>query len=196
MTMQDSVSTPTFFEFTPDWQKPVMVTTKWATAIQTNREAGEQRNRLRMHPRFSIRYTQSAIDLSSFTFDRIRLMQSLGTAVVVPVWTESLTSTAWATNSIGFGASVTSHKFKVGSWIYAVKGTNKMFRKITSIVGSTINLSSSGSDQYTSVGSSWGSFTAGTIVYPCILGWRGQDGQSLVLNRIDRTDAEVMVEEL
>lgn len=191
----DSTASPSFVESTPDWSQPVMITTGWRTGITINREGGEQRVRPRDCPRLAISYSIAAIATKAFAIMRGEAMAQLGKPVVVPVWTEYGTSSAFGTHSVTLDAAITSLKYKVGSWVYVVQGANKCFRKITSVSTPTINLSSSGGDKYPS-GFNWALFSAGARVYPCILGSRSDNGFRFQSVRTDRKNQLIEIEEL
>ena len=59
--IQSTVDNTVFVETTPDWSKPVVVTTTWKTGIKQNREGGEQRTCGRNAPRLTIRFQDSSI---------------------------------------------------------------------------------------------------------------------------------------
>lgn len=190
----NTIDAPTFIEATPDWSKQIVVVSIWKTAIKVNREGGEQRFKVRGAPRLSISYMTSSIRPKSFALRRAESMAQLGSAVVVPIWTTYETASAFGTNSVTLGVAA-SAKFKVGSWVYVVQGSNKCFRKITSIASDVVNLSSGGSDIYPPA-FSWGSFSAGARVYPCILGGRSANGYTFGLIRADIAEEQIEIEEL
>ena len=193
----DTTTTPAFIQIEPDWGKPVVVRSKWRNAVIANREGGEQRLNGQQAPKMSLSYFRSAHRPAQFALERGRQMSQLGKAVVLPVWTFYLSSASFATNSVTVSASITSLKYKVGSWIYVVQGANKAFRKITSVAGAVINLSAAGGDIFP-VGFSWASFSgAGARVYPCILGTRtGANSYSFRFQMPDRSSTQIGVEEL
>lgn len=195
MALTDTTSTPVFIDWQPDWSKRVSLVTKWKTLIKPNREAGEQRARISNSPRLSLVYAVGAMKPLSFSIRRAMAMQQLGATVVVPVWTEYMVASSFATNSVTATAAITSLKFKVGSWIYVIQGANACFRKITSVATPTINLSSGGSDIYPTT-FTWAVFSAGARVYPCILGSRNGNAYGFKNNRVDRKDHLIEVEEL
>lgn len=193
--LTDTTGTPKFLELQPDWSRPVGLRVAWETLIQGNREAGEQRACTRSKPRYGIRYTRRGVGSKDFALQRGRAMQETNAAVVVPLWPKWLVSTAFAAHSVTFGASVTYPAFKVGSWIYALQGSDACFRKITAIASATITLSATGSDFFP-VGFTWATFVAGARIYPCVLGMRDSNAFAYDLRRVDRVNTEIVIDEL
>src|SRR5690349_2483608 len=139
MSLADTTGTPSFIQLTPDWLRPVRVVTKWSTSITTNREAGEQRSRTLAKPKLAISYEYHGMPPNAFATNRIKMLDQLGKAVVVPVWTEYGTAASFGTDSVTLNAAITSLKYKIGTWIYVVQGSNQCFRKVNSVATPTIN---------------------------------------------------------
>jgi hypothetical protein len=193
--LPNTILPPVFLDTPPDWLKPVSVVTRWDTAIQVNREGGEQRANIMARPKLGLTYSRSALRPQQFAINRAKAMKEVGAAVVVPVWTEYGAADSFAANSVTLTATITSLKFKIGSWIYVTQVANACFRKIASVAAATISLSSSAAD-FSPVGFNWSLFTSGARVYPCVLGMRADNSYRYSLNRVDRSDAFVTVEEL
>lgn len=189
----DTTATPTFIEDEPDWAQPIILVRKWSTSIVPNREGGEQRKRRRKAPRFQISYRRQGYTPSELALRRRSINSQVMGSVVVPIWVADQAALSFATNSVTL-SSTPANKFKVGSWVYVVSGSNKCFRKITSISSNTINLSTEGADKYPS-GFDWSLFSTG-IVYPCILGIRVDNSVRIVSSRHDIHAIEISVDEL
>ncbi len=191
----DTTAAPVFIDWQPDWGQPVGVLTGWKTSITVNREGGEQRSRLRKAPRLTISYKTGVLTTMNFAKRRAAAMAQMRAAVVIPVWVEYKTASAFATNSVTANSAITSLKFKNGSWVYVLQGGVGCFRKITSVATPVINLSSDGDDFYP-VGFSWAGFSAGARVYPCIVGMRAGNAMQFQLPAADRKDDAIEIEEL
>lgn len=191
--ISDTTSTPGFIEDEPDWTKPIMLVRKWSTSITPNREGGTKRRRRRQKPRFQISYRRDGYSPREIALYRANSLGQLQSAVVVPIWVLNASASSFGTNSVTLSASA-SNAFKVGSWVYAVQGSNKCFRKITAIAGAVITLSSVSSAKFP-LGFDWSLFTGGTV-YPCIYGVRAEDSFSVASRRQDIHGVEISVDEL
>lgn len=195
MALADTTTRPNFITLQPDYQKRLSVVIKWETGITTSRNGGEQRSCGRAKPLYSFTYQRSAIKPTNFALLHGRAMQDTGTAVVVPNWTKYYAASSFATHTVTLGATITTMRFKVGSWIYVSQSGSACFRKITAIAGAVITLSSDSGD-IEPAGFTWATFSAGARVYPCLLGVRIGNGFGFEVNRVDRSDMAVSVEEL
>lgn len=191
--ISDTTSTPGFIEDEPDWTKPIVLVRKWSTSITPNREGGTKRRRRRENPRFQISYRREGYSPREIALYRANALGQLQSAVVVPVWVLKATASSFGTNSVTLSASA-SNAFKLGSWVYVVQGSNKCFRKITTISGAVITLSSVSTDKFP-LGFDWSVFSAGDV-YPCILGTRVDESFSVASRRHDIHGAEISVDEL
>lgn len=193
--LADTTGTPVFIDSSPDWGQAVSLITQWKTGLVPNRESGEQRTRNSDFPRLILSYKVGAIRPKAFAIRRGQTMQQLGNAVVVPIWVEYGTASAFGTHTVTLNAAITSLKYKVGSWIYVKQGASACFRKIVSVATPVISLSPDSGDIYP-VGFGWGTFSSGARVYPCILGMRNNNAYKFRLNRVDRSEDAIEVEEL
>src|SRR5690349_3214677 len=133
MALADTTIKPVFIDTPPDWRKPVVLKTSWDTAITVNREQGSQRTRQMRAPKLQIAYERQSYNPAAFALQRIKAGEQVGNAVVVPVWTHWLTLAANNGDDVDASATITSLKFKVGSWAYFKQGASACFRKITSV---------------------------------------------------------------
>lgn len=190
MRISDTISvTPVFLESQPDWGKPMLLTASYKTTVATATNGADQRARWRLRPRYSFAYSISALTPAEFTARRSKMIQELGAPVVCPIWTDNyvLTSMSGGNNTANFADTLTQKKFKKDSYAYFIQGSSTYFRKITSVNTTSLTLAADGSAP---------SFTAGTLVYPCIFGTRPKTKGGFVFNRVNQTDENIFIQEL
>lgn len=185
--MNDSGNvSPVFIESRPDFGREILLTASYRVSVNASRNQGEQRARWAMRPRFSFAYQVAALPSADFAQRRASLLAELTSPIVVPIWTDEFTlSSMTSAHVANLGVQLAKKKFKVGSFAYFVQGGNATFRKILTV----------GSTSLTFVAESVPTYTAGALVYPCILGLRGQESQ-FTANLVSETDETISVEEL
>lgn len=179
---------PRFIDEQPDWNKPVSVVFNFSTSVAESELETRQRARWRQQPRYAISYTVSAMTAAEFAVRRSAIIAELAAPLVVPIWTDQFELVSMTSANVAdLGEALAKKKFKVGSYAYFTQdGLTNTFRKITTITDDTLTFEAATVPV----------FTAGAIVYPCILGERPKDGAAFTLNRVDESDEVITVEEL
>jgi hypothetical protein len=183
-----------FIQDSPDFNKPITVTTDFRTTSFTARGGGEQRSRRRLRPRYSINYMLTALNLAAFTLRRANTLLELQAPIVIPIWTHPYTLSSMSdANTAALGLALASKKFKVGSYAYFVQtGKVSTFRLITAVNSTSLSLHATTAYPTGTIPG----FTAGALVYPCILGRRTDDASTFTLSRVTQTDEMIAAEEL
>ncbi len=188
MAIPDSTTVaPVFITDTPDYEKPLQLVSAYRTSIATAASGGDQRARWRKRPRYSLTYFISSLDMAEFSVRRSKQIQELRAPVCCPIWTDTFElSSMLSANVADLGATLAPRKFKVNSYAYFVQGSNSSFRLITAI----------SSTQLTFAAGSFPTYTAGALVYPCIIGKRVRGKNGFTFNLVNDTDEQITVEEL
>lgn len=196
MAFNDStVLSPVFIDSECDWGKPVLVIARHRTDIQTMREGSEQRARRRARPRYATSFMLSGLPTLDFAQRRAKALKELGRPVVVPIWPAPLTLVSMPNaDQASFNPTTLAlKKFKVGSWAYFVQtGNVSTFRKITGIGSTFLDLHATDAFPVPPIPA----FTAGALVYPCVLGRRFDNAAAFEAQRLNVSNEEVSVEEL
>jgi len=189
-----SARRPSFIAYDPDWGRPVTVTGGWQTLIVQNREAGEQRQRIRSAARYRIAYERRALTPLEFVQARAKAIRDTGLPVVVPLWTEYLPLLVVSANSVQVDGPP-SARFKAGSWIYVRNGSTACFRRVLSITASVFALGTA-ADDADPAGFNVATLPVGSRVYPCVLGMFPDGLFRFVSSHPESQDQTVEVEEL
>lgn len=186
---------PLFIEVEPDWSENVTVEGRCQTLITMSSSSGEQRSRKRYQPAFAMNYTVKGLSPIAFSQWRSKLTQYQRAPIVIPVWTDEMTLGSMPTvNSANLGSDLTLEKFKIASWAYMVQaGKVSTFRKITAIAGAVLTFAAIGTAVYPATGVN--TFTAGALVYPCIVGMFPNGGR-YKSKLVTRHDTVIDIEEI
>jgi hypothetical protein len=178
-----------FLEDEPDWGQDVLLTLNFFTLIFGARNSAEQRARKRFLARFDLGYTLTGLDIGDYSTRRADSMRELGGPIVVPLWPLETTLTTFVDASTITIPSVRG--FKVNSFAYFTQdGLPSAFCRIVS-VGDNIGL-----DLTQSFPIALPAYTAGALVYPCVIGMHGQNSAAFIHHSINNSDQTVSVSEL
>jgi len=184
-----------FVTDTPDWSQPVRFWQTWQTGIQQSKNGTEQRNSMRSRPLYSIAYAISGMNTLDWGARRMAALRAMASAIVVPLWTvpESFESVAGEIVTLDV-TSLAKTAFQVGGYAYFEQtGLASVFRVITAIGADTITLAS-GNAAYPDV--TVPTYTAGALVYPCIIGQRDNNTLDSRMAGLESSEEILYVQEL
>lgn len=176
----------------PDFGLPINVGEQWLTPISTQRNGTEQRTQKRLEPRYTQRFTLSALDIAELAWRRAAELRESGRPICVPLWKYWFPFVSIAAGIVTITGDLSCSKFKVGGRLMIWENSSTWnFSKIIAKGTSTLTI-----DPGENFPAILAGFTSAARVYPCIVGVRPQNQAETTANRLDDSDAIVEVNEL